>query len=114
VTVYDLSHPDDLEHTGKLEPTHSYLGRLPGEHAAGSCPAPLIKWSFRGEVWLADIEDTRYCFVIPDAGVAASIDKKDLSALLVYQEHSNTKLVLQEALIAAKRSPAGGTIRLAS
>ena len=63
---------------------------------AGSYSAALIKWSYRGKIWLADVEDTQYRFVTPDAGIVASIDKEDVSALLVYQDHSKTGLVLQQ------------------
>jgi hypothetical protein len=97
VKVYDLSQPEDLEHTGKLELTYSYLGAYQVTVPAGSYSAALIKWSYSGKVWLADVEDTQYRFVTPDAGVVASIDKEDISALLVYQKHSKTGLVLQEA-----------------
>lgn len=36
----------------------------------------------------------QYRFVTPDVGIVASIDKDDISALLVYQDHSKTGLVL--------------------
>jgi hypothetical protein len=45
---------------------------------------------------LADVQDMQYRFVTPDVGIVASIDKEDTSALLVYQDHSKTGLVLQE------------------
>ena len=96
VKVYDLSHPDDLEHTGKIELTYTYLGAYQVAVPAGSYSAALIKWSYRGKIWLADVEDTQYRFVTPDAGIVASIDKEDVSALLVYQDHSKTGLVLQQ------------------
>lgn len=96
VKVYDLSHPDHLEHTGKLQLTYSYLGAYQVRVPAGSYRAALIKWSYRGKIWLADVADTQYRFVAPDVGIVASIDKEDISALLVYQDHSKTALVLQE------------------
>jgi hypothetical protein len=63
---------------------------------AGSYSAALIKWSYQGKVWLANIEDTQYRFVTPDVGIVASVDKEDISALLIYQDHSKTGLVLQK------------------
>jgi hypothetical protein len=45
---------------------------------------------------LADVQDSQYRFVSPDVGIVASIDKEDISALLVYQDRSKTGLVLQE------------------
>lgn len=95
--VYDLSHPDHLEHTGKLDLAYSYLGAYQVSVPAGSYSAALIKWSYRGKVWLANVEDTQYRFVAPDIGIVASLDKEDISALLVYQDHAKTGLVLQEA-----------------
>lgn len=47
------------------------------------------------KIWLADVQDTQYRFVTPDVGIVASIDKDDISALLVYQDHSKTGLVMQ-------------------
>ncbi|MGH6900607.1 MAG: hypothetical protein ACREJ5_29325 [Geminicoccaceae bacterium] len=96
VKVYDLSHPDHLEHSGKVELTYSYLGDYRVAVPAGSYSAALIKWSYKGKIWLANIEDTQYRFVTPDVGIVASIDKEDISALLVYQDHSKTGLVLQK------------------
>jgi hypothetical protein len=97
VKVYDLSDPNHLEHTGNVDLTYSYLGEHKVTVPAGSYSAALIKWSYKGKVWLANIEDTQYRFVTPDVGVVASIDKEDISALLIYQDHSKTGLVLQKA-----------------
>jgi hypothetical protein len=96
VKVYDLRDPDHLEHSGNVDLTYSYLGVYKITVPAGSYSAALIKWSYEGRVWLANIEDTQYRFVTPDVGIVASIDKEDISALLIYQDHSKTGLVLQK------------------
>jgi hypothetical protein len=96
VKVYDLSDPNQLEHTGNVDLAYSYLGEYKVTVPVGSYSAALIKWSYEGRVWLANIEDTQYRFVTPDVGIVASIDKEDISALLIYQDHSKTGLVLQK------------------
>ena len=45
---------------------------------------------------MAAVQGTQYRFVTPDVGIVANIDKEDISALLVCQDHSKTGLVLQE------------------
>jgi hypothetical protein len=97
VKVYDLTDTDDVKHSGSLDLTFDYLGAYKVTVPAGTYDAALIKWTFKGDIGVASIEDTQYRFVAPDVGIVASIDKKDISALLVYQDHSKTGMVLQKA-----------------
>jgi hypothetical protein len=94
VKVYDLSHPDHLTHSGSLDVTYSYLGAYKVTVPAGSYDAALIKWDYRGKVGPASIEDTQYRFMAPGVGVVAMVEKKNISAMLVYHDHSKYRKVL--------------------
>jgi len=97
VKVYDLSDPADLQHSGRLALTYTYIGGYSVTVPAGTFDAALIKWTYKGKIGPAKVEDTQYRFLAEGAGVVASVDKKDVSAMLVYQDHSKTAKVLQAA-----------------
>lgn len=94
VKVYDLAHPDHLTHSGSLDLTYSYLGAYEVTVPAGSYHAALIKWDYQGKVGPAKIEDTQYRFMAEGAGVVAMIEKKNISAVLIYHDHSKYGKVL--------------------
>ena len=97
VKVYDLSSPDDLAHEGELEVTYSYLGAYKANTPAGSYDAALIKWTYEGKVGPAKVEDSQYRFFADNVGMVASVDKLDVSAFLVYQDHSKFGKLLAQA-----------------
>jgi hypothetical protein len=97
VKVYDLSDPTEVTHTGALDLTYSYIGAYEVTVPAGTYPAALIKWVYTGKVGPAKIEDTQYRFLAEGAGVVAMIDKKDISALLIYHDDSKYGKVLEKA-----------------
>lgn len=97
VKVYDLSSPKEVSHTGSLDLSYSYIGAYKVTVPAGSYDAALLKWVFDGSVGPASVKDTQYRFVAKDVGVVASIDKKKISALLLYHDNSNTGKVLVKA-----------------
>jgi hypothetical protein len=88
VKVCDLSDPQDVAHEGALDVTYSYLGAYRVNTPAGSYDAALIKWAYEGKVGLANVDDTQYRFFADNVGMVASVDKLDVSALLVYKKHS--------------------------
>jgi hypothetical protein len=88
VKVYDLSSPQDLAHEGTLDVTYSYLGAYKINTPAGSYDAALIKWTYQGKVGPAKVDDTQYRFFADNVGMVASVDKLDVSAFLVYQDHT--------------------------
>lgn len=94
VKVYDLSDPTDLTHSGSLDLTYSYIGAYEVTVPAGTYQAALIKWDYKGEVGPASIEDTQYRFLAEGVGVVATIDKKDISAMLIYHDDSKFGKVL--------------------
>jgi hypothetical protein len=89
VKVYDLSDPKDVTHSGSLDLTYSYIGAYEVTVPAGKFEAALIKWDYKGEVGPASIEDTQYRFLAEGAGVVAMVEKKNISAVLIY--HDRTK-----------------------
>lgn len=97
VKVYDLSSPSEVSHSGSLELAYSYIGAYKVTVPAGSYEAALLKWDYEGSVGPASVSDTQYRLVAKDVGVVASIDKKKISALLLYHDNSNTGRVLQKA-----------------
>lgn len=96
VKVYDLSDPKEVSHEGSLDLTYSYVGAFEVTVPAGTYEAALIKWDYKGKVGPASIEDTQYRFLANNVGVVAMIDKKDISAMLVYQDHSKYGKVLEK------------------
>lgn len=97
VKVYDLSSPDEVSHSGSLDLEYSYVGAYKVTVPAGSYDAALLRWVFDGSVGPASVKDTQYRFVAKDVGIVASIEKKKISALLLYHDNSNTGRVLEKA-----------------
>jgi hypothetical protein len=97
VKVYDLSSPDEVSHSGSLDLAYSYLGAYKVTVPAGSYDAALLRWVYDGSVGPASVDDTQYRFIAKDVGIVASIEKKKISALLLYHDNSNTGRVLQQA-----------------
>jgi hypothetical protein len=94
VKVYDLSDLEEVSHEGSLDLTYSYLGAYEVTVPAGTFEAALIKWVYEGKVGPATIEDTQYCFLAEGAGVLAMVEKKNISAVLIYQDHTKYGKVL--------------------
>jgi hypothetical protein len=94
VKVYDLSEPDNLKYQGSLDVTYSYLGAYAVTVPAGSWDAALVRWTFKGKVGPARIEDTQYRFAVADVGMLARIEAKNISAMLIYHDDSKSAKVL--------------------
>ena len=94
VKVYDLSHPDHLAHSGSLSILYSYVGAYEVTVPAGTFQAALFKWDYKGKVGPAKVEDVQYRFFVEDLGTLAMIEKTDVTALLVYREHTKIGKVL--------------------
>jgi hypothetical protein len=94
VKVYDLSHPDHLTHKGFMNITYSYVGAYVVKVPAGTFKASLFKWQYKGKVGPAEVQDIQYRFFAKDVGTVAMIEKTDVTALLVYREHTKIGKVL--------------------
>jgi hypothetical protein len=94
VKVFDLSNPDDQTHEGALDMTYRYVGAYKVKVPAGSFDAVLMKWTFKGKVGPASVDDTQYRFFAPDAGLVAAVEQLDVSAVLIYNRHKKVARVL--------------------
>ena len=95
VKVYDLNDPDSLEHKGKVDLTFSYVGAYKVTVPAGTFDAALLVWQYKGKVGPANIEDIQARLVAPRAGMVAMAGKRDIAAMLIYNDHSKIGKVLQ-------------------
>lgn len=96
VNVYDLNDPDNLEHKGKVDLTFSYVGAYKVTVPAGTFDAALLLWQYKGKVGPANIEDIQVRFVSQDAGMVAMAGKRDIAALLIYNDHTKIGKVLEQ------------------
>ena len=92
--VYDLSHPDHLSHKGRLDVKFTYVGAYQVTVPQGSYEAVLLKWEYKGKIGPAKVDDVQYRLLAQDVGTVAMIEKKNVSAMMVYSEHVKTGSVL--------------------
>ena len=60
----------------------------------GTFEAALFKWVYDGKVGPAKIKGDQYWFFAEGVGPIARVDKKDISAMLVYRDKSKVAAVL--------------------
>lgn len=96
VSVYDLDDPSDLEHKGSLDVTLSYVGAYKVTVPAGTFDAALLLWRYKGKIGPATIEDIQVRLVAKDVGMVAAADKRDVAALLIYNDNTKVGKVLQQ------------------
>ena len=94
IMVFDLSNPDEQTHEGTLDVNYRYIGAYKVKVPAGSFDAVLMKWTFKGKVGPASVDDTQYRFFAPDVGIVAGVEQLDVSALLIYNRHTKIARVL--------------------
>lgn len=94
VKVFDLSNPDKQTHEGYMDVNYRYLGAYKVKVPAGSFDAVLMKWTLKGKVGPASIDDTQYRFFAPDVGIVAAVEQLDVSAVLIYNRQSKVARVL--------------------
>lgn len=90
VHVYDLDDPSDLEHQGSLNLTLTYVGAYRVTVPAGTFDAALLVWDFKGKIGPASVDDILARFVAPGVGLVAAAEKRDIAAMLIYND--NTKI----------------------
>ena len=81
ITVFDLSNPDEQTHENTLDVSYRYIGAYKVKVPAGSFDAVLMKWTFKGKVGPASVDDTQYRFFAPDMGIVAGIEQLDVWGL---------------------------------
>jgi len=97
VAVADLSDPTDINHTGSLDITYTYIGAYSVTVPAGTYSAALIKWDYKGSVGPASIKETEYRFIAPSAGMIAMIETRHISAMLIYSDKTKLGKLLQSS-----------------
>ncbi|MAE67785.1 MAG: hypothetical protein CMJ18_26315 [Phycisphaeraceae bacterium] len=98
VTVFDLADPDKQKHSGYLKLAYSYVGTYEVQVPAGRFEAVLLRWHYKGKVGPAKVEDRQYWLMARGTGPVAMIQQTDVSAFLVYQDHSKVAAALVERL----------------
>lgn len=96
VQVYD---PDDLAqpvHEGRLEVGYRYVGAYRLATPSGHHEAVLFKYTYHGTVGPATIEDVQYRFFARDVGLVGMIERREVSAFLVYNLRRHTAKLLVE------------------
>jgi hypothetical protein len=96
VKVYDLDDPDDLEHQGTLDLTLTYLGAYKVTVPAGTFDAALLLWDYKGRIGPATIDDVQARLIARDVGMVAAAEKRDVAAMLIYNDHTKVGKVLQQ------------------
>jgi hypothetical protein len=90
VRVYNLAEPSELIHEGSLEVIYRYVGAYRLTVPAGTYDAVLLKSTFSGKIGPAELQDIQYRFFAPGVGLAATIEKRDVSALVIYNAHTRS------------------------
>ncbi|MCU0839782.1 MAG: hypothetical protein MUE49_13835 [Rhodospirillales bacterium] len=96
VQVYNLQDPSDLEHQGSLSLTLTYVGAYKVTVPAGTYDAALFVWDYKGKIGPATIDDIQARFVAPNVGLVAAAEKRDIAAMLIYNDNSKVGKVLAQ------------------
>jgi hypothetical protein len=94
VGVYDLSNPKNETHSGALNMTYTYIGAYKVTVPAGTYDAVLFRWDYNGKVGPATVQDSQYWFLAKGIGPVATVNRKDISAFLIYNDDSKVADVL--------------------
>lgn len=94
IKVFDLNNPNEQTHAGSLDITYRYVGAYKVTVPAGSFDAVLVKWTFKGKIGPASLDDTQYRFFVADVGMVAVVEQMDVSAMLIYNKQRKLARVL--------------------
>lgn len=93
VRVYEDDGPEPA-HEGELDVVYRYLGAYRLTVPLGSFDAVVIKSSFAGRVGPAELDDVQYRFFAPGVGPVALMEKREVSAFVLYNLHLDVGKVL--------------------
>ena len=94
VAVNHLDDPSDLDYSGSLAGTFTYVGTYQVTVPAGTFPAVLFRLAVDGKVGPAHTQDTAYYFFAPKTGVVAMITQEDATAFwLIHIDSSSGKVL---------------------
>ncbi len=90
VSVNYLDDPTKRDWGGKLNATYTYVGTYSLTVPAGTFPAILIRFAYKGKVGPADVVYTAWYFFARDIGLVAMVNLEDVSAFWIY--HNDTTI----------------------
>ncbi len=90
VSVNYLDDPTKRDWGGRLNATYTYLGTYSLTVPAGTFPAILIRFAYKGKVGPADVVYTAWYFFARDIGLVAMVNLEDVSAFWIY--HNDTTI----------------------
>lgn len=96
IKVFSTQDPKKVTHQGELHMTYEYLGAYRLTVPAGTFDTAIIKSTLSGKVGPAKIEDIQYRFFAQKVGLVATIENRQVSALLVYQSNKSVAKVLSQ------------------
>lgn len=96
IQIYDLDDVQALKYRGSVDLIMSYVGAYKVTVPAGTFDAALLRWTYRGKIGPAKIEETQVRLVAKDAGVVAAADRRDVAAVMLYNATTKTGKVLRQ------------------
>jgi len=94
VAVNHLDDPSDLDYSGSLSGTFTYMGTYQVTVPAGTFPAVCFRLAVDGKVGPAHTQDTAYYFFAPQTGVVAMITQEDATAFwLIHIDSASGKVL---------------------
>lgn len=106
VSVYDLHNPKQLKYTGSVQETYTDLGAYMVHIPRGTYPARLISVRTEGKVGPADIQTEDLAFYAKGVGRIAYIERKHISAFLLYNKTTQVGMVLSGSPEVTTKTPA--------
>lgn len=97
VKVFDADKPDRLSHEGSLDLALTYVGAYRVTVPAGSYDAILLKSQYTGKIGPATVNDVQYRLLASGIGMIAAVEKKKVSAMLLYNDDTKSGTVLLAA-----------------
>jgi len=94
VSVYYLDDPTDLEYSGSVNGTYTYVGTYEVTVPAGTFAAVLFRVDCEGKVGPAHTHNTAYNIFAPGVGEVAMIMQEDVAAFWIFHIDSTTGKVL--------------------
>ncbi len=92
--VFDAGNTSSPKYRGSLEMDHAYIGAYRVTVPAGTFDAAAFRWHFTGKVGPARIDDLQFAFYAEGVGPVAYIERKDISAFVVYRKVNRDAMVL--------------------
>ena len=97
VAVNHLDDPSDLDYSGSLTGTFTYVGTYQVTVPAGTFPAVLFRLAVDGKVGPAHTQDTAYYFFAPNTGVVAMVTQEDATAFwLIHIDSASGKVLTSQ------------------